>query len=93
MPRRSESSPGAANHTRVARNSDFELVVTRTFDAPAHIVFEAWRNPALFARWWVPASANLTLLSCDMDVRTGGTYRLVFRPPACRWRSSVHTRR
>lgn len=64
------------------RKSDFELVVTRTFDAPAHIVFEAWSNPGLFQRWWVPASAGLTLLSCDMDVRTGGTYRLVFRHPA-----------
>lgn len=64
------------------RKSDFELVVTRTFDAPAHIVFEAWSNPELFQRWWVPASAGLTLLSCDMDVRTGGTYRLVFRHPA-----------
>ena len=70
------------NRTVVERKSDFELVVTRTFDAPAHIVFEAWSNPGLFQRWWVPASAGLTLLSCDMDVRTGGTYRLVFRHPA-----------
>lgn len=70
------------NRTVVERKSDFELVVTRTFDAPAHIVFEAWSNPGLFQRWWVPASAGLTLLSCDMDVRTPGTYRLVFRHPA-----------
>ena len=70
------------NRTVVERKSDFELVVMRTFDAPAHIVFEAWSNPGLFQRWWVPASAGLTLLSCDMDVRTGGTYRLVFRHPA-----------
>lgn len=70
------------NRTVVERKSDFELVVTRTFDAPAHIVFEAWSNPGLFQRWWVPASAGLTLLSCDMDVRTGGSYRLVFRHPA-----------
>jgi uncharacterized protein YndB with AHSA1/START domain len=70
------------NRTAVERKSDRELVVTRAFDAPAHIVFEAWSNPELFQRWWVPKSAGLSLLSCDMDVRTGGTYRLVFRHPA-----------
>ena len=77
-----ESSPAAMNRTAVERKSDRELVVTRTFDAPARIVFEAWSNPGLFQRWWVPKSAGLSLLSCDMDVRTGGTYRLVFRHPA-----------
>jgi Uncharacterized conserved protein len=77
-----ESSPAAMNRTAVERKSDRELVVTRTFDAPARIVFEAWSNPELFQRWWVPKSAGLSLLSCDMDVRTGGTYRLVFRHPA-----------
>lgn len=50
-------------------------------NAPAHIVFEAWSKPELFKRWWVPKSAGLSLLSCDMDVRTGGAYRLVFRHP------------
>ena len=77
-----ESSPAAMNRTAVERKSDRELVVTRTFDAPARIVFEAWSNPELFQRWWVPKAAGLSLLSCDMDVRTGGTYRLVFRHPA-----------
>jgi uncharacterized protein YndB with AHSA1/START domain len=52
--------------------------VTRTFDGPARLVFEAWTRPELFERWWVPASFGLSLLSCEMDVRTGGTYRLVF---------------
>jgi uncharacterized protein YndB with AHSA1/START domain len=70
------------NRTAVGRKSDRELVVTRAFDAPARIVFEAWSNPELFQRWWVPKSAGLSLLSCDMDVRTGGTYRLVYRHPA-----------
>lgn len=72
----------AMNTTVVERKSDREMVVTRTFNAPAHIVFEAWSKAELFARWWVPKSAGLTLLSCDMDVRTGGAYRLVFRHPA-----------
>jgi uncharacterized protein YndB with AHSA1/START domain len=68
--------------TTAERVSDCELVVTRTFNAPARIVFEAWTKADIFRQWWVPASFGLTLLSCDMDVRTGGTYRLVFKHPA-----------
>ena len=68
--------------TNVERKSDRELVVTRTFDAPARIVFEAWAKPELFKRWWVPKSIGMSMLSCEMDVRTGGSYRLVFRHPA-----------
>ena len=79
MPQAKESSSAAMNRTVVTRKSDLELVVARTFNAPAPIVFEAWSKAELFQRWWVPKSAGLTLLSCDMNVRTGGTYRLVFR--------------
>lgn len=82
MPNANASDSAAMNRTTVERTSDRELAVTRTFDAPLHLVFEAWRDPELFRRWWVPESAGLTLLSCEMDVRTGGTYRLVFRHPA-----------
>jgi len=82
MPKQKEGSPAAMNRTAVQRKSDRELVVTRTFNAPAHIVFEAWSKPELFKRWWVPESAGMSLLSCDMNIRTGGTYRLVFRHPA-----------
>ena len=64
--------------TKVERRSDRELVVTRTFDAPARIVYEAWSNPELFQRWWAPKSSGVPLRSCQMDVRTGGTYRLEF---------------
>ncbi len=66
------------NDTTIERQSERELVVTRTFNGPARIVFEAWTQPELFKRWWVPKSAGLTLLSCEMDVRVGGKYRLVF---------------
>jgi uncharacterized protein YndB with AHSA1/START domain len=66
------------NRTTVERTSDREVVVTRTFDAPARIVFEAWSKPELFQRWWVPKSIGMTLRSCEMDVRTGGRYRLSF---------------
>ncbi|MGO4700774.1 SRPBCC family protein [Dyella sp. 2RAB6] len=77
-----ESSSAATNRTAVERKSDRELVVTRTFDAPVHLVFEAWSKPELFKLWWVPKSAGMSLLSSEMDIRTGGTYRLVFRHPA-----------
>jgi uncharacterized protein YndB with AHSA1/START domain len=79
MDARSESEPTPMkNRTAVERKSERELVVTRTFNGPARIVFEAWTKPDLFKRWWVPKSFGLTLLSCEMDVRVGGTYRLVF---------------
>lgn len=66
------------NVTSVDRSSDREVVVTRWFDAPARIVFEAWSNPDLFKRWWAPKSMGMTIHSCEMDVRTGGRYRLGF---------------
>ena len=70
------SNEGGA--TRVEQRSERELVVTRRFDAPVHLVFEAWTQPELFQRWWAPKSLGVPLLSCAMDVRTGGTYRLTF---------------
>ena len=66
----------------LVRKSDRELVVTRTFNAPARLVFEAWTKPELFKRWWVPKSMGMSLLSCEMDVRVGGKYRLEFAPDA-----------
>ena len=70
------------NPTTVERESEREIVVTRTFNAPAHIVFEAWSNLELFKRWWVPESFGMTFVSSEADVRTGGTYRFVFSHPA-----------
>jgi uncharacterized protein YndB with AHSA1/START domain len=70
------------NPTTTERTSDRELVVTRTFNAPARIVFEAWTRPELLQRWWAPKSFGLTMISCEADVRVGGTYRLVFRHDA-----------
>ncbi len=75
--RESEPTP-TKNHTTTERTSDRELVVRRTFDAPARMVFEAWTKPELFRRWWVPKSLGVSLHSCELDARTGGTYRLVF---------------
>ncbi|HKO32527.1 MAG TPA: SRPBCC domain-containing protein [Candidatus Limnocylindria bacterium] len=66
------------NRTTVERKSERELVVTRTFNGPARFVFEAWTKPELFKQWWLPKSMGMTLHSCEMDVRVGGTYRLGF---------------
>lgn len=73
-----KSEPKMDKDTRVNRRSNRELVVTRIFDAPARIVFEAWTRADLFKIWWAPKSAGVPLLSCEMDVRTGGRYRLEF---------------
>src|SRR4051794_17711062 len=83
MDAKRESEPTAMkNPTTVERKSERELVVTRTVNGPARIVFEAWTKAELFERWWVPKSIGLTLLSCQVDARVGGKYRLVFRHPA-----------
>ncbi|MBS0379465.1 MAG: SRPBCC family protein [Proteobacteria bacterium] len=66
------------SQTTVERKSAREVVVTRTFNAPARLVFEAWTKAELFRQWWVPRSMNMNLLSCEMDVRVGGGYRLEF---------------
>jgi uncharacterized protein YndB with AHSA1/START domain len=76
--RETEATP-AKNGTEVERKSERELVVTRTINGPVRLVFEAWTRAELFRRWWVPKSYGLTLLSCEMEVRVGGMYRLVFR--------------
>ena len=70
------------NETTVERKSEREIVITRVFNAPARLVFEAWTKPELMRRWWVPKSSGMKLLSCEMDVRTGGSYRFVFEHPA-----------
>lgn len=71
-------STSAKSHTSLERKSDREWVVTRTINAPARIVYEAWAKPELFKKWWVPKSIGMSLISCEMDVRVGGNYRLVF---------------
>ncbi len=73
----SEKTPAA-----VERTSDREMVVTRTFNGPARLVFEAWTKPDLLQRWWAPKSYGISFISCEADVRTGGAYRFVFGHPA-----------
>ena len=76
--KRESEATATKGRTAVERKSERELVVTRTVNGPARLVFEAWTKAELFRRWWVPKSYGLNLLSCEMDVRVGGKYRLVF---------------
>jgi uncharacterized protein YndB with AHSA1/START domain len=72
------------NPTTIERKSEVELVITRTFNAPAHVVFEAWTTPEFLKRWWAPKSSGATLVSCETDVRVGGRYRFEFAHGASR---------
>jgi len=79
MDARRESEPTPVkNRTTVERKSEREFVVTRTFNGPARLVFQAWTKPELLKLWWVPKSAGMSMVSCEADVRVGGTYRFVF---------------
>jgi uncharacterized protein YndB with AHSA1/START domain len=79
MDAKMKSEPTAMNNpTKVERTSERELVVTRTFNYPPRVVFEAWTKPERFKTWWIPKSCGLSMTSCEMDVRAGGSYRLVF---------------
>ena len=90
MDARRESEPTPMkNHTTAERKSDRELVVTRTFNGPARIVFEAWTKPELLRRWWAPKSMGMSLRSCEMDVRVGGNTVSSSNPML--WRSSART--
>ena len=75
---RGNEPAASTNSTTVERRSDRELVVTRTFNGPARIVFDAWTKPELLMRWWAPKSLGVSLFSCEADVRVGGSYRYVF---------------
>jgi uncharacterized protein YndB with AHSA1/START domain len=80
--RRGSDPAPVKNPTTVERKSDRELVITRTFNGPARIVFEAWTKAELLKRWWAPKSCGISFVSCEVDARTGGTYRFVFGHPA-----------
>jgi len=83
MDKRKENEPvPAENRTTVERKLERELIVTRTINGPARLVFEAFTKPELLKRWWVPKSSGLSLLSCEADVRVGGRYRFVIGPDA-----------
>jgi uncharacterized protein YndB with AHSA1/START domain len=78
MQQASTSDRAMQNETIVERTSDRELVVSRTFNAPAHIVFDAWTKPEFLKRWWAPKSFGVSLFECEQDLRVGGAYRFAF---------------
>ncbi len=80
MEQAANEAGGVKNATTTDR-SERELVVTRTFDGPARLVYEAWTRPELLMRWWAPKSFGINFISCEADVRTGGSYRFVFGHP------------
>ncbi|HEY3799883.1 MAG TPA: SRPBCC family protein [Caulobacteraceae bacterium] len=75
------ASKAEPNPTTAERTSDVEMTVTRLFDAPPRLVFEAWTKPELLLRWWAPRALGISFVSCEIDPRTGGSYRFVFRHP------------
>ena len=77
----SNDAAATADKTRTDRKSERELVVTRVFDGPARLVYQAWTTPELLLRWWAPKSFGISFLSCEADVRPGGTYKFVFGHP------------
>lgn len=79
MAEKKDAEPTGLNPTSLERTSDTELVITRTFNAPPRIVFEAWSNPDLVRRWWAPRSRGVEIVSCSAEVRVGGDYRYVLR--------------
>jgi uncharacterized protein YndB with AHSA1/START domain len=83
-----DHEPTKNSGTTVERKSERELVIKRTFDAPARIVFAAWTTPELLKRWWAPKSSGMVLVSCEADVRTGGSYRFEFGNGASKSESS-----
>lgn len=75
----------AGPQTLIERPNDVEVAASRTFDAPARIVWKAWTTPELFMRWWAPRSMGMVLAGCEMDVREGGAYRVKFGDPSADW--------
>jgi uncharacterized protein YndB with AHSA1/START domain len=79
MNARKESDAAPMNQTTMELKGDCEIVITRTFNGPARIVFEAWTNPELVRRWWAPRSHNVSVVGCDAAIHAGGYYRYVLR--------------
>jgi uncharacterized protein YndB with AHSA1/START domain len=69
-----------ANKLTVSTPSDHEVLITRVFNAPRPLVYDAWTKPELLKRW-LHGLDNWTLAVCDMDVRPGGKIRWVWRDP------------
>jgi uncharacterized protein YndB with AHSA1/START domain len=68
--------PVTTNGTaKVTLPSDTQILITREFDAPRHLVFKAWTTPEFVKRWWHANRGEVTL--CEIDLRVGGKWRYV----------------
>jgi uncharacterized protein YndB with AHSA1/START domain len=65
------------DRTSMKLEGDRVIIISRTFNAPARIVFDAYTRPELVKRWWAPKSRGVALSLCEADVRVGGKYRYV----------------
>ena len=81
MDQRVDEAAATQGNATESRRTDRELIITRTFDGPARHIFEAWTKPELLMRWWAPKSFGINFISCELDVRSGGTYRFLFGVP------------
>lgn len=79
MPAKGKGETAPMNQTTLELKGDREILITRTFNGPAHIVFEAWTRPEFVRRWWAPKSHKVSVVSCDAEVQVGGRYRYVLR--------------
>ena len=73
------SNPAAANRSMSNQSSSQDLVLSRTFEAPPSLVYQAWTDPKHFTQWWGPQ--HFTNSECILDVRPGGIWRIVMRGP------------
>ena len=69
-----------ASTLQVTTPSDREIVMTRVFDAPRRLVFDAWTKPELIKRW-LGVRAGWSMVVCEVDLNVGGAYRYVWRGP------------
>jgi uncharacterized protein YndB with AHSA1/START domain len=76
-----KSTEPAKNPTTMDLQGDRAIVISRTFNGPPRIVFEAWTKAELVKRWWAPRSLGVSIVSVDADIRVGGGYRYVIAPP------------
>jgi uncharacterized protein YndB with AHSA1/START domain len=69
------------NKMKLELVGDREIVMTRSFAAPARLVFEAYTKADLVAKWWAPKKCGVEMVSCEAEVRVGGKWRYTLRNP------------
>ena len=67
------------NRATVTLPTDEQILITREFDAPKHLVYEAFTTPELVSRWWTAKRGEMT--TCEIDLQVGGAWRYVMKLP------------